>query len=381
MTTTKTKEAALSSKRWRGDWCAGVVSARQPAVWGLFEADQDNKAFALDSGTQPPANIFDLASLTKVICTSTLLLQTYVESGLGFDDFFSSKVSEYVPELESTPYEGCTVLEVWEHRGGFKAHEFLFSPARLAKPHKCFYGPENDEELSLVLKQIASLSPVEKEEYSDLGSIVLGAYIVRRNKSGLRDLWTAWKKDHGLKSYPSFGPLKGVTGIIPTDLRHPVGEVNDDNAFSLGSVSSHAGLFSSVIDVWRYMHALMEWVQFEKKIQFFLGRGSKSRLSEKDPSQRFYCGWDTVSADPGTHAGYGADAKKTLGHLGYAGTALWWNVETESAAVLLTNCRVYPEVLDLSKNLIKRLRHEFFGRVWQNDLKMGESWWDKVIQK
>lgn len=189
---------------------------------------------------------------------------------------------------------------------------------------------------------------------------MLGCWVERvSGGTCLNELFDRWKQKHGLVAKAprlQFGVGKEYLLLVPpTESRHPVGEVNDDNCFSMGGVSSHAGLFGSVEDLWEFLKALLAWGSKNPKIAAHI-------FTHRSGIDRFNAGWDTPSFDGvnPSQAGKGF-SPNTIGHLGFTGTALWWNFHTRRAGVLLSN-RVRPADSMQSRNLIRGLRQEFFWR-------------------
>jgi CubicO group peptidase (beta-lactamase class C family) len=94
-------------------------------------------------------------------------------------------------------------------------------------------------------------------------------------------------------------------------------------------------------------------------------------------THRFWCGWDRPTGQD-TQAGKGASADTVLGHLGYTGTALWWDPALNLGGTLLTN-RIYPSHQEASMEEIRYLRVKFFSLLWQNNRR--ELWKTLADQK
>lgn len=148
-----------------------------------------------------------------------------------------------------------------------------------------------------------------------------------------------------------FGPLK--EHVIPTETRHPAGQVNDDNACFMQEVAPHAGLFSSIDALWDWMLHMQDIYDKDESIRdYFIPQRAN----------RFWCGWDRPTGDK-SQAGEGASREHVIGHLGFTGTALWWDPSLKLGGILLTN-RVYPSHSDQSRAEIQALRSEFFSILW-----------------
>jgi len=312
------------------EWCAGVPGR------GIEARGELNP--------WRPSDLFDLASLTKVIVTSTLVAETWRGSGLSWVEFLDQPVVENLVDLRGTSLSKVTVGELWEHRSGLEAHLLV-----KAKP--------------LAAIVAAGLKHPGKETvYSDLGFLILGLWLEKTRDTPIDSLWTSWKLRHGIRSTRLvYGPVP-ETQAVPTETRHARGRVNDDNAASLGGVAPHAGVFGHADDVWAWLEALVRWARSEPALKDWLSPAGLGR---------FHGGWDRPSDPATTHAGARFPRGSVIGHLGYTGTALWWDLKPDfsgRAGVLLTN-RVHPESSDESKKWIFELRRQFFDHVWTGTLK------------
>ena len=359
--------AALARLIWTGEWCAGDLDAAP--VLGTIEGAPAKDPSQL--------RIFDLASLTKVIATSTLLAEFAVEtfrkdSSWNWSRFLNEPLVYKIPELTGTPLEMISLIEVWEHRSGVPAHGLVFDPPRAFDVRR-----KRDIVWKRALQKITSLSIAcpGAEIYSDLGFLLLGVYLERSTQHSIDELWDCWKNRHSLLSDTfAFGVKPELLArVMPTEERHRAGQVNDDNCFSMGGVSPHAGLFGTAQDVWSWLVALRKWAAEEACVAEWL-TGSEHK-------HRFCLGWDTPSQGEGastSQAGAGAPPD-TLGHLGYTGTSVWWSPQSHRAGVLLTN-RVYPAHSAQSQAQIRSLRQEFYTSLWHNE-SWGVSQWNRFLAK
>lgn len=258
--------------------------------------------------------LWDIASLTKPVATATACLLLAKE---GRIDLKSERV-----------YDQFLLWDLLHHVSGLPA----WRPFSRRAP--------GQESVKRWLKQEILSTPLEKPGitcYSDLGFMLLGIYLEEKLGFDLDVFFTERiAKPLGLTT--RYRPLANgipITHIAPTrqSKRRGViqGEVDDDNAFLLGGVAGHSGLFSSTDDLHRFFSQL----HFEEV---------------KPPYGRFYLGWDTPSAiasQAGTRF-----SKKTIGHLGFTGTSMWLDLESGWEVIFLTN-RVHP---DPKNEKIKRFR-------------------------
>lgn len=324
------------------------------------------------SSAKNALNVYDLASLTKVICTSSLLGRLFVEGSQSWSDFLHQPVSEFVPELVGSALQNTKLVELWEHRSGLRAHALVLGGREARFPLEDRQKMWS-ELLSFLRNEIVG-KPVGTL-YSDLGFLLLGVYLERRLGKNLDQAFREWK-DWAELDAPSLGFLsKNLSHLVPTEERHPAGEVNDDNAQAMGGVAPHAGLFGSVDDVWAYLQALLKISRRHVKSLAWLD--SRFALHSQ---RRFHAGWDrpVLVYDPVTAQQLGrefqtglVDSPSVIGHLGFTGTAFWWDFQSMRAGVLLSN-RVWPAHHEKNQQQIKTLRHRFFTALWQG--KLNSQW-------
>lgn len=278
-----------------------------------------------DSDAQvEPATLYDLASLTKVVAT-TAAIMLLVESGrLALDTPAQGELPEF-------PFKSVTIRQLLGHASGWPAYEQFFLRCR-----------SRAELLEALWATPAESAPAEKSVYSDLGFIALGV-LVERTAGLALDQFVRERivRPLGMRD-TLFNPPKSLRKeIAPTEDdpwrgRVVQGEVHDENAFVLGGVAGHAGLFGSVADLARFAQVLLRGggmlfargtiEEFTRRIDF-----------TKQPSSRAL-GWDTPAA--GSSSGTKV-SQRAYGHTGYAGTSMWIDPERDLFSILLTN-RVHP---------------------------------------
>ena len=293
--------------------------------------------------------IYDLASLTKILATTNLIMLAW-QSGLVDLD---APLAEYFPQ-KKWPYkwQRLTIRNLLLHQSGLSAWQpFYLIPAPLAERR----GMLLDEILNSEAKGV----PGEKTIYSDLGFLLLGLVLENIYEEELDILFEQKIKKPLQLPRLAYNPLehKAPLGkIVATedgprqggpldDWRSavlegvPIGCVHDDNCSWLGGVAGHAGLFGPAADIWRIM---LEWqralngesalFQAQTLLKFVT-----PIASQKDQGRAL--GFDIKSPD-GSLAGSNF-SDSTVGHLGYTGTSLWWDYEKSFGWILLTN-RVHP---------------------------------------
>ena len=300
-----------------------VVGRKGAAVW---EKGFGRLGWTAESGSVvPERTIYDLASLTKVIGTTTAVMILFDEGKLHLDD----AVSKYIPEFNGGGKERVTLRMLLEHRSGLPAGRDLW---RIA------HTPE--EARAAVISTPLFAAPGQFYEYSDLGADMLGftveavagekldAFLQRRVFTPLGMSDTHFRPDASLRGR-----------IAPTEIDPPRGyplrgEVHDENAYALGGVAGHAGLFSTVSDLSIFAQMMLNGGTYdgtrviaESTVQLFTHRGSAANSTRA-------LGWDTCAGEYGCGKYMGADA---YGHTGYTGTSLWIDPDHDMFVILLTN--------------------------------------------
>jgi CubicO group peptidase (beta-lactamase class C family) len=292
-----------------------------------------------DDDTRPVAatTIYDLASLTKVVGLTTACMLLVAEGRLELD----APVQRYVPAFRGAGKERVTIRHLLTHSSGLPAWRPLYTEA-----------PTRAAALLLADTTPLATPPGQAAVYSDLGAIVLtqaveqiageplDAFLTRRLFEPL---------DMGATRYRP--PVTWRDHIAPTE-KAPQGDVirgavHDENAWRLGGVSGHAGLFSNAPDLAR----LAVWL-LGSLPPGTPGRGpggSPPRLSSElvteftrrqdlVPGSSRALGWDTPSE--GSSAGTRL-SPRAFGHTGFTGTSIWLDPERDLFIILLTN-RVHP---------------------------------------
>jgi beta-N-acetylhexosaminidase len=280
---------------------------------------------ALDDPTRPDGQtVYDLASLTKVIATTTLAMQAVREGKLALD----APVQRYLPAFRGAGKERVTLRQLLTHSSGLPADRPLWRET-----------PNADSALKLVNATPLNAAPGARTVYSDLGAIVLGEVIERVYGDRLDRL--ADRRIFGPLGMPSTRfrpPASWLPRIAPTEYdtvwrkRIVRGEVHDEKAAWLGGVAGHAGLFGSAVDVMQFGEWLLAQVRSDPVARAFVTRQSLVAGSSRA------LGWDTPAT--GNSAGTRLDPR-SFGHTGFTGTSLWMDPSRELVIVLLTN-HIHP---------------------------------------
>jgi beta-N-acetylhexosaminidase len=288
----------------------------------------------LDSSEKAPAvtneTIYDLASLTKVITATTLAMQLYERGQLKLEH----PVSRYFPGFVEEGRDKITIRHLLTHTSGLPAHLPLYKDlkGKLAFVEKILQVPLES-------------TPGTMAVYSDLGLILLGDILEKLAVEPLDQLATARIfRPLGMK-HTFFNPkrewkkLIAATEIDPWRGRLLRGEVHDENAFAMGGVSAHAGLFGNTSDLAIFCQMLLNGGVYDHRrvvrrstLERFTARQNFPQGSSRA------LGWDTPSN--GSSAG-NLLSPNSFGHTGFTGTSVWIDPARELFIILLTN-RVHP---------------------------------------
>ncbi len=283
---------------------------------------------------------FDIASLTKVFLASAVL-RLVAKGELALHDNFAS----HAPDLSTLPQKDATLAELLAHEAGYVSWLPLFEQVPLAQRGTPF---AKEQIVSQALNAPDNGAPGEGTVYSDLGYIVL-AHMVETFKGQSLDriIMTEVTAPLGLNSV-HFRPIEErntahKTGLKPNPAipvvstehcpwrgRLLTGEVHDDNAWSMGGISGHAGLFATAPDVarlgetWLQSCARDGWLSKPLALEAIRRRSSGRGL-----------GWDLVSPK-GSSAG-SLFSPRAFGHLGFTGCSLWVDPDRDLSVALNTN--------------------------------------------
>jgi CubicO group peptidase (beta-lactamase class C family) len=297
----------------------------------------------------PPATadtVFDLASLTKVLATTPLVMRQVERGALGLDDL----VATHVPSWRGADRGGVTIRDLLAHCSGLPPHRPLYLEHR---------GTAAYEEAIGILP--LEYTPRAQALYSDLDFILLGAILERL--APLPQQFDALRAQMRIAGDLQFNPPAAwIPRTAParySDVRQRVliGEVDDDNAWALGGAAGHAGLFGTADAVGECARHVVQVLggrtgAFGRDLlRTFIARRTDV------PGSSRALGWDTMltSSSCGTRMSPAA-----FGHTGFTGTSLWIDPDRDVYVVLLTN-RVHPQPGDAAA--IRQVRRDVHDAV------------------
>jgi uncharacterized protein YbbC (DUF1343 family)/CubicO group peptidase (beta-lactamase class C family) len=285
--------------------------------------------------------VFDLASLTKVVATTTSVMILLEEGRLRLDD----SIARYIPEVASFGKDGISLRHLLTHTSGLRSGLDLDAP---------FSGVS--EAIARIGREVPDVPPGERFTYSDLNFVLLGELVARVSGEPL-DRFAARRIFEPLGMRDTFfnPPPARVPGIAPTEpclaLAWPCqspgapmlrGTVHDPTARRMGGVAGHAGLFSTAADLSRFARMIMNGGTLEGAR--VLSPASVARMSTPASPVGMTdvrgLGWDIdsrYSANRGELFPVGS-----FGHTGFTGTSIWVDPDDDLYVVFLSN-RLHPD--------------------------------------
>ena len=305
-----------------------------------------------------PDTIFDLASLTKVIATTTLAMRAVDAERVRLDD----PLGRWLRHWRGADREAVTIRHLLTHSSGLSAYLPLF---------RDYTGRPEFEHAICDLP--LEYEPDSQSVYSDLGFILL-AFILEDaappagrhpGAPGTFDPSSAMAEQfRRISTYLTSDPLTfnpprdwrprcAPTEVDPWRGRLLIGEVHDENCWALGGAAGHAGLFGTAAAVGGFARAVLRTIQGEAilsqpaTMQTFITRADI-------PGSSRALGWDTMlpTSSCGTRM-----SRSSIGHTGFTGTSLWIDWERDLYVVLLTN-RVHPTRENTRIREIRPLVHD-----------------------
>ncbi len=338
-------DQAIAERVFPGCAYGVIAQGAVVACEGLGQFTHESDAPRVEADT-----VFDVASLTKVVATTTMAMLLCERGRLDLEMPLGEVLPGFVVGRADTQWaRAVTLRHLLAHNSGLPGYRPLFREARNAA-----------EILRACLAMPLEAAPGERAEYSDHGFILLGKALEVLTQNRL-DRWTQREifAPLGMRSTEFCPPRAKRSAIPPTEIDRTLrqriiqGEVQDEHAYRMGGVAGHAGLFSSVPDMLRFSAAMLDPSQ-----SGIVQRQTLDLFSRRQPpagSSRAL-GWDTPSApsSSGTHF-----SASSIGHLGYSGCSLWLDREAQTGIVLLTN-RTWP---DRANDAIRQLRPIFHDAV------------------
>ncbi len=368
--------SGISKKKRTNTW-GQRIQTDFPDVWKILDSAIEDKIFpgaqvfiakngnilysggyghhTYDSGSAPVTteSIYDVASLTKVLSITPVIMKLISQKKLSLDQH----VYHFLPDFTGGYKKDVTIRHLLTHSSGIK-------------PYQRFFKDEKFIDRADVINEIINLDlefqPGSEYSYSDLGMMLLMEIAEMVSRRSLDDMAETWLYRPLSMRSTMYKPEKALLHkIVPTEfdslyrggLVH--GEVHDENTYLIGGVSSHAGLFSTAENIGNYAQMFINngtWLGKRIFKESIIREFTSRQFLPKDSD--YALGWDTPTQN-GTSSAGDYFSNISFGHLGFTGTSMWIDPAEEIIIILLTN-RVHPT---RNRGGIYSIRREFHNAV------------------
>lgn len=315
---------------------AALIVGRRDAI--LFAKGYGHLTWSASSpAADPDSTLYDLASLTKVVATTTALMLLVERGQVRLDE----PVATYIAELKRPQTAGITVRQLLTHTSGLRAD----IPDQELKAIR-----DSAALMARVLRETPRVPPGTRVIYSDLNAILLGEVVRRVTGESLdgfvaREVFAPLGLHHTMFRPPS----RLRARIAPTGVwrGHPIaGTVNDGSAFRLRGVSGNAGVFSTGADVARFAQFVLRGgtsgdgrrLLRVETIRLFTSKATTFATGTEARA----LGWQAVPTGETVSSAGTLFGPRSYGHTGWTGTSLWIDPDRDLFVVLLTNRAFVP---------------------------------------
>ncbi len=320
---------------------------------GILVYNKPFGTYTYDSSLRPIdyTTVFDLASVSKVIGTTSAVMKLFDQGRIALDD----SVGTYLPQFREGPKSAITIRHLIRHRAGFPPFRRFFLMCSTA-----------EEALDSIYATPLVAVPGDTTIYSDIGMITMGKVVEKITGMPLSEfVQNEFFLPLGMKNTMYNPPADIHDRVAPTEIdtlwRKALvcGQVHDENAALLGGVAGHAGLFSTASDLAIYMQMLLNKGTYGG-IRFLKESTVIEFTRKYVQGQDRYLGWDMKSV-LGSSAG-SLFSPSSFGHTGFTGTSIWTDPERKLSVILLTN-RVHPTRANLKIARIRPAVHDAVVRA------------------
>lgn len=288
--------------------------------------------YTYEKNAEPmPRNaVFDLASVTKVIGTTSAAMLLHDKGLLDLD----AHVTEYLPELNNHGKDKIKIRNLLLHNAGFVPYVSYYKKVKTGK-----------EVIDDIMNSELKYETGTKFVYSDHGMIVLQKVIERITGKPIdeflkEELFAPLNMNNTFYNPPDSVLYRTVPTEVDDYWRMITlrGKVHDENAYLLGGVAGHAGMFSTAADIAKVLQTLLNGGVYDGK-RFFDEETVDDWTTKQSNQSTRGLGWDTKSE---TRSSSGTKFSiNSFGHTGYTGTSVWVDKEKDLFVIFLTN-RVHP---------------------------------------
>jgi CubicO group peptidase (beta-lactamase class C family) len=319
----------------------------------LLEHAAGRRSIEPERGPMATDVVFDLSSLTKPLATTLAVLLLVKAKRLGIDD----RVTRFFHNFGVHGKTHVTFRHLLTHSSGLAAYRPFYKEVaalqRRGRPN--FVGSRDAKEwiFEQIHREKLEAAPGTRAVYSDLGFMLLGQLVETVSGQpldrfcqarifgplGLRAMSFIDLSQIGTKRVEPIADMIAPTQRCPWRKRVLCGEVDDENAYAMGGVAGHAGLFGSARDIDLLADHLKGIADGAPGLLPKELVDQMWTLDTTVPGSTRTLGWDSPSPErssSGKHM-----SRHTVGHLGFTGTSIWLDLERNVNVILLTN-RVHP---------------------------------------
>lgn len=279
------------------------------------------------------STLYDLASVTKVVATTTALMLLVERGKVSLD----APVSRYIPEVTGAP--ATTIRQLLNHTSGLRGTLPLHAET-----------PDRAAALARVFAETTIVAPGSRVIYSDLNAILLGEVVARASGEPLEAFVTREVLEPlGLQQTLYRPPARLRRRVAPTGVWRgtpSAGVVHDLNAVRLGGVAGHAGLFATADDLARFAQFMLAGGVTAKGKRLLRAETVRLFTTISVPARRGQSaralGWQALPTDEKESSAGHLFGPRTYGHTGFTGTSIWIDPDRDVFVVLLTNREYAP---------------------------------------
>ncbi len=348
---------ALKSRIFPG--ISAAVLFKESSQWKRLFFSGGKTGYGANYSSVKSETFFDIASLTKPLCTVPCLLHLIKSNKISFD----TKIGKFFNFKKGSKKEKIEIKHLLSHCSGFDAYKPFF------KDFKSGFFQGNKKKM---INKICDLELIyetgEKNIYSDLGFILLGQIIEDIAGCSLDIFFKKWISEPlYISDQLLFNPLdkkisrSTIAATEKCDWRKKIlhGEVHDEHCFLMGGKAGHAGLFGTIHGVASLCESIFDQWQDNKDNFLLLGDLFKGIFISTNEKSTWYRGFDKPSGGISSSGKY--FSPESAGHLGFTGTSFWMDPNNNIIIILLTN-RVH---LTRENTAIRQFRPLFHDVVMQ----------------
>lgn len=303
---------------------------------------------------------FDLASLTKPLATTLAVSRLLARRQI----FLNQKIGSILKEFQISPKKEITIDMLLRHRSGLPAYREYYK--KIIEEN----NPPQGRLRRLLVNETLENMPNECQLYSDLGFMILSWIIEtiacqRLDQFVQKQIYAPIGIDN-LFFMPRHQDIQKIstqnyrfaaTQQCPWRKKILIGEVDDDNAWAVGGVEGHAGLFGDAESIFKICCEILNAMQ-NKPTKILVPEIIQTLVEKKDLSD-MVAGFDTPSKKKSSSGRY--FSKSSIGHLGFTGTSFWIDPDVSLIVIFLTN-RVHPS---RSNEGIKKFRPQLHDLIYE----------------